>query len=119
MPETLYGLTEAQIERLKRLLNSVEGDGQPPLSKGSGRRPQAGRVAAGALTSSVASAGLFGTPTVGELNVYTFSSTGKVDTGINLVVYNMAPAAATTDRWTIAERDNYAGKWIITTQFCS
>lgn len=120
MAETHYALTAEQLVRLKRLAESVETlDRQSPRNWG--RKPiLSSRVIIGALTSSVsATTALLGKPKVGTLNVYTFSSTGVEDTGIDETVYNFAPQAATTDRWTIAERDDFTGKWIITTQFCS
>ena len=74
----------------------------------------------GILTDSVAAiSGLTGTPTVGSLNVYSFSSTGVEDTGVDQVCYNFAPQAATTDRWTGIARDSYTGKYFIDFQACT
>lgn len=120
MEEELYGLTKDQMSRVSRLLQLFEKqDGQSPSQI---RRPPltGAKILIGALTNSVsATTGLLTKPKVGTLNVYSFTSTGTVDTGIDETVYNFAPAAATTDRWTIAERDAITGKLIITTQFCS
>ena len=120
MAERLYALTEAQMNRLKRLLDSVEVASSPAPTNAGRRLLQPSRVIIGALTSAVtATTALLGKPYVGTLNVYSFSSTGVEDTGLDETVYNFAPQAATTDRWTVCERCNITGKWIITTQFCS
>ena len=120
MPDTLYGLTEAQVQRLGRWLATVEGDFQPPLGQSRNPPPQASRVVIGALTSAVsATTALLGKPKVGTLNIYSFTSTGTVDTGYDEKCYNFAPQAATTDRWTVCERCAFSGKLIITTQYCS
>lgn len=120
MIEELFGLTSEQIERLRRLLDQAERDsGAPPGNRGR-RNLQPSRIVVGALTSAVAATtALLGPPQVGTLNVYSFTSTGTTDTGNDITVYNFAPQAATTDRWTICERDSLTGKWMITTQFCS
>ena len=76
-------------------------------------------VIVGALTAPAAATSLLGTPQMATLNVYTFSSSGVADSGRDEWVYNFAPQAATTDRWTVCERCTMTGRWIITTQFCS
>jgi len=89
-----------------------------PIRRQSSSYPD--RVIVGALTAAAAATtALLGMPKVATLNVYTFSSTGTVDSGRDETVYNFAPQAATTDRWTVCERCSITGKWIITTQFCS
>lgn len=120
MVEDLHGLTSADIDKLRRVLAMVEMDDSPPL-KQRGRRPLTpSRIICGALTSAAAACtGLFTKPKVAVLNVYTFSSTGTEDTGIDENVYNLSKYAATTDRWTVAERDSVTGKFVITAQFCS
>ena len=120
MPETLYGLTESDLLRLRSIVQSVERSDSPPLAQRGRRSLIPSRIIIGALTSAAAATtALLGKPKVATLNVYTFSSTGVEDTGIDETVYNFAPQAATTNRWTIAERDDVTGKFIITTQFCS
>lgn len=120
MPEQLFSFTEAQVARLKKIAEAVEVNERPPLTNSHRSPTVPSRIIIGALESSVsATTALLGKPKVGTLNVYTFSSTGTEDTGRDETVYNFAPQAATTDRWTICERDNTCGKWIITTQFCS
>lgn len=120
MADTLFGLTEAQVARLVRVANAVESVDNPPLTNG-GRRPlYPSRIIIGILTSAAAATtSLIGKPKPAVLNVYSFSSTGVEDTGIDEPVYNFAAQGATTDRWTIAERDDFTGKFIITAQFCS
>lgn len=118
--DELYALTAVQVARIDALLQQFEGGGSPPLQQ-PGRRPLlAARVLVGALDSAVtATTGLFTKPKVGTLSIYSFSSTGSADTGVNVSCYNFAPQPASTDRWTVVERDNWTGKWVITTQFCS
>lgn len=118
--DTLYGLTAAQIERLRRLLSLVE-TGEVSLPREGRRFSQLVQgTITGLLTNSVdATSDLTGTPKVGTLNIYTFSSTGTVDTGNDETVYNFAPQAATTDRWTRCGFDVTCGKWVIDTQYCS
>lgn len=119
MSETLYGLTASQVARLKRLLDGVESADRPPVSNSVRFPKNSTKIFVGILTSSVAATtALTGKPSVGTLNVYDVSSTGTLDTGVDLSVYNLAPHAATTDRWTIAEL-TATGRIVITTQFCS
>lgn len=120
MADTLYAFTADQVARLKRLLDGVENLEQGAPGRRTTRNPQASRVVIGILTDSVAATtGLASKPKVGTLNIYGFTSTGTTDTGYDEKCYNFAPQAATTDRWTVCERDNMTGKLIITTQFCS
>lgn len=120
MAADLFGFTAAQVERLKKIAEAVEASDISPIQS-PGRRPlNSAKVAVGILTSSIAAiSGLTGTPTVGTLNVYSFTSAGTEDTGVDITVYNFAPQAATTDRWAVAERDAFTGNWVLTTQFCS
>lgn len=119
MSETLYGLTESQVIRLKRLLDAAENSDRPPLTNSRTQR-QPSRSLIGILESPVsATTALTSKPKVGTLNVYSFSSTGVLDTGMDLTVYNFAPQAATTDRWTMADRCSITGKLFIAGQFCS
>jgi hypothetical protein len=120
MSDELFAFDAAQVARLTKVVNSVELNDQPRPS-GSSQRPRLpSRIIIGLLTNSVsATTSLTGKPKVGTLNVYSFSSTGVEDTGLDETVYNFAPQAATTDRWTVAERDDVCGKFAITTQFCS
>lgn len=115
-----YYFNGEQVNRLRELFQQFYNESSETLHR-RGRRPlTASRVIIGALTSSVsATTALLGKPKVGTLNVYSFTSTGTEDTGVDETVYNFAPQAATTDRWTVCERCNITGKWIITTQFCS
>ena len=117
----LYGLTETQVERLKRLLDRVEsGEPIPVARERQWWESGPDRIIVGLVDSSIAATtSLTGPPVPGTLNVYGFTSAGTTDTGRDETVYNFAPQAATTDRWTIAERDDVTGKWVITTQFCS
>lgn len=116
----LYGLTEAQVQRLRAAIEAIELSDDPSPRAGRRRPLYASRVIIGALTSSIAATtALLGKPKVGTLNVYSFSSTGVTDTGVDETVYSFAPQAATTDRWSVAERCNMTGKWILTTQYCS
>lgn len=120
MAEIHYALTEDQLARLKRVADSVETlDRVSPRTWG--RRPIVpSRIIVGILTNAVsATTSLIGKPKVGTLNVYSFSSTGTEDTGVDETVYNFAATGATTDRWTIAELDAFNGKFVITAQFCS
>lgn len=118
--EALYALTASQVVRLKNLLEMVEGGGMPNLPQGTKRPPVASRVLVGILTDAVAATtALTSKPKVGTLNVYSFTSTGTVDTGVDETCYNFAPQSATTDRWTVCERCSWTGKLVITTQFCS
>jgi hypothetical protein len=120
MPPTLYGLSASQVERLKRLLDSVEVGtlGRPMPHRRSVLDIQG--TLTGFLEAAVAgTSALNGTPTVGTLNVYSFSSTGTVDTGYDVAVYNFAPTDATTDRWTRVGFDVTCGLWCIDTQYCS
>ena len=120
MADELYGLTLEQAERLKRVLERVESDIVPGPSNYPRRPMQASRVVVGALTSAVAATtALLGKPKVGTLNIYTFTSTGTEDTGIDEKCYNFAPQAATTDRWTFCLRCSMTGKLIIDYQACS
>lgn len=120
MAADLFGLTASQVARLKRVLDSVEGgDVIPPQQYGRGPL-QSAKVIVGILTDAVAATtALTSKPKVGTLNVYSFTSTGTTDTGLDETVYGFAPSAWTTDRWTVAERDSFTGKWVLTTQFCS
>ena len=118
--ETLYALTAADVSLLRRLRSIVENAEAFPTGRKTTRSLQASRVVIGILTDSVAACtGLATKPKVGTLNIYGFTSTGTTDSGIDEKCYNFAKQAATTDRWTICERDNMTGKLIITTQFCS
>ena len=122
MAETLYALSASDVTRLRRLLAAFDAGelGQP--SQGRRPLPGADRVIWGALTSAAAATtALLGPAKSATMNVYTFASTtgGTTDSGRDETVWNLAPQAATTDRWTVAERDNMSGQWIITTQFCS
>lgn len=120
MADELFGLTIDQVLRLRRVLEYVEADLVSSPTNGNPRRPTASRIVIGILTDAVsATTALTGKPKVGTLNVYTFTSTGTEDTGIDEKCYNFAPQSATTDRWTVCERCNLTGKLIITTQFCS
>lgn len=105
---------------MRKIVDAVEASDISPVHR-SGRRPlQSAKIAIGALTSAAAATtALLGKPKVATLNVYSFTSTGTTDTGVDITVYNFAPQEATTDRWTVAERDAFTGKWVITTQFCS
>jgi len=120
MAETLYGLTSSQVLRLKRVLDGWEaGELGQPNTRVPGSLP-ASRVIVGILTDPIsATTALTGKPKVGTLNVYSFSSTGTADTGLDETVYNFAPQAATTDRWAVCERCNITGKWVLTYQACS
>lgn len=116
----LYGLTADDIEWLRQKLGVVENDSRDTLSRNTRRPLRSSTIAIGALTSAVAATtALLGKPKVGTLNVYSFSSTGIEDLDIDITVYSFAPQIATTDRWTVAERDAFTGKWILTTQYCS
>lgn len=118
--DRMFGLSAEDVERLRRLLNAVETDILPQPFNRQRKETIPSRIIIGALTSAAAATtALLGKPKMATLNVYTFTSTGTADTGIDESVYNFAPQAATTDRWTVAERDSLTGKWIITTQFCS
>lgn len=118
--EQLFGFTLAQIERLKRIASMVESDYGESVKQGGRRNLQPSRIVVGILTSAVAATtGLASTPKVGELNLYSFSSTGTAALGLAEKCYNFAPQAATTDRWTVCEREAFTGKLAITTQFCS
>lgn len=120
MAEELFGLTPEQFQRVAQVVRAVEHTDQPSPQVGGRRKLYASRLIVGALVSSVqATTALLGKPKTGTLNVYEVSSTGVVDTGVTETVYNLAPQAATTDRWAIAERDDWSGKYILTTQFCS
>lgn len=117
---TLYGLTESQVLRLRKMLDSWETESFGPLTQSPAKSLPASRVIVGILTDAIsATTALTGKPKVGTLNVYTFSSTGTADTGIDETVYSFAPQSATTDRWSVCERCNMTGKWVLTTQFCS
>lgn len=119
MAEELYALTAGQVIRLKRLLEAVESGSPIPLSQ-QATKPRAATVLVGILTDQIsATTGLATKPKVGVLNVYSFTSTGTVDTGIDETVYSFAPHAATTDRWSVAERDAVTGYLVLTTQYCS
>lgn len=120
MPEQLYGLTATQVARLKALLDSYEAGVLPRVQPA--RRPwhYASSVIVGILTDPIAATtALTSKPKVGTLNVYSFTSTGTEDTTADETVYSFAPHIATTDRWTVCERDSFTGKWILTTQYCS
>lgn len=120
MADELFGLTASQVLRLRQMLARVEGDYQPTLNRSPVNLWQSGKVIVGILTDAItATTGLATKPKVGTLNVYSFSSTGVEDTGFDETVYSFAPSAATTDRWAVAERDSFTGKWILTTQYCS
>jgi len=120
MADDIYGLTIDQMERLRRTCEIVEKN-SPPSPTGLRRPPlQSSKIMVGILTDPIAATtSLIGKPKVGTLNVYSFSSTGVTDTGIDETVYSFAPTAATTDRWAVAERDAVTGLLILTTQFCS
>lgn len=118
--DELFGFTPAQLDRLRRIANAVETNERPPLTNSGRRQLTPSRVIIGVLESFVVgTTALIGVPKVGTLNVYSFSSTGVADTGLDEKVYNFAPQVATTDRWTVCERCNMTGNWIITTQYCS
>lgn len=115
MANVLNGFTDAQIARLRRVLNAVEtGELPPEHGQPAPKGPRASRHAVGILTDPIAAiATPTGTPTVGTLNVYSFSSTGVEDTGVDETVYHFGTQVATTGRWTFAHRDNFTGKWFI------
>lgn len=113
-------LTNEQVERIERVLTAFESGDLGSLHRGSRRPLYPARVIVGILTDPIAATtALTSKPKVGTLNVYSFTSTGTTDTGRDETVYSFAPSIATTDRWTICERDDYTGKWVLTTQFCS
>lgn len=118
--ETLYALTADDLATLRRMRAIVENPEYSGPGRKTTRNLQASRIVIGILTDSVAATtGLASKPKVGTLNIYGFTSTGTTDTGYDEKCYNFAPQAATTDRWTVCERDAMTGKLIITTQFCS
>ena len=122
MAETMYALTSQDVARLRALLNAFESGELDIGPAGGPRRRPADRVVVGALTSPVsATTALLGSPKSGTLNVYAFASTtgSMEDTTRDITCWNFAPQIATTDRWTICERENVTGRWVITTQFCS
>lgn len=118
--EELFGFHGKDVERISKVVNHVEANNLQSPNQLPRRSLQPSRIIVGILTSAIsATTSLIGPPKVGTLNVYSFSSTGTEDTGIDEPIYNFAPSAATTDRWSIAERDSYTGKFVLTTQFCS
>ena len=122
MPETMYALSANDVDRLRQLLSAFDAGELETRPKGGPRRGPADRIVVGALTSAVAATtALLGSPKSGTLNVYEFASTtgSMVDNTRDITVWNFAPQAATTDRWTVCERENATGRWVITTQFCS
>lgn len=120
--EQLHGFTAAQVARLKRIADAVESDYGPSISQ-HGRPPkQSSKFVIGVLESAVAgtSALIPTAATVGTLNVYSASSTGFSDTGVDEEgVLNLAIQDATTDRITLCARDSWSGRLLIITQFCS
>lgn len=120
MAEELYGLSIADVMRLKRVLTLVETGNPPTLNRSPRNFIPAADILVGILTDPVAATtGLATKPKVGTLNVYSFTSTGTVDSGFDETVYNFAPQAATTDRWTFCVRDSLTGKLVISYQACS
>ena len=118
--DELYAFTADQIAIIRNLYEAWKNESGDTLNRPGRRNLQSAKVAIGALTSAAsATTALLGKPKAATLNVYSFTSTGSTDTGIDITVYNFAPQAATTDRWTVVERDAFTGKWIITTQFCT
>lgn len=120
MADELFGFTAAQILRLRRVLERVESDDYPTLNRMPRNLLPAGVVVVGLLESGVAATTtLTSTPKVGTINIYSFSSTGTLDTGIDEACFNFAPQIATTDRWTFCVRDAVTGRLVIDYQACS
>lgn len=116
----LYGLDIAQTARLKRALELIEGQAGPVLARQPRNYLPAANILVGILESPVAATtSLIGPPKMGLLNVYSFSSTGVLDTGVDEPVFGFAPQIWTTDRWTVAERCSLTGRLMLTTQYCS
>lgn len=120
MAEDLFGMIAADVVRLRNVMARVESGQLPTLNRMPRNILPAATVVVGILESSVAATtGLATTPKVGEINIYSFTSTGTVDTTINEKCYNFAPQAATTDRWTFCVRDAVTGLLVIDFQACS
>lgn len=120
MSETLYGLTAEQVQRLVRLSEMVDGD--DPISPWNRRRVQSlSKTFVGRLDAAVqGTTGLATKPRInGNLKVYSFSTAGTTDTGLEVRCYNLAPQSATTDRWTVVSMCGATGVGIIIAQFCS
>lgn len=120
MAEELYGLTQSDMLRLRELLSGLQGNTNETLYRRR-RRPMPGALSVvGLLTDSIAATtALTSKPKVGTLNVYSFTSTGVEDTGVDVKIYNFAPQAATTDRWTFGRLDAFNMKYVLDFQACS
>ncbi len=119
---TLFGLTQSQVERLSRLLDSYEAGelAAHPSPSPDPRWLDTDHVIVGYLDSAISGIiNLNSNPNAGTLSVYSFTTTGQTDTTINEKVYHFATISATTDRWTMAKRDRTTGKYVIDYQACS
>ena len=123
MPGDVFGLVAADIDRLRRMLAAYErGElgGRPGQSEDDRIIEGPSESISGFLTSAVTGlADLDSAPTYGTLNVYTYTTTGSVDTGRDERVWHFATVDATTDRWTFAALDRQNGKYTIYYQACS
>lgn len=116
----LFAFELDQVQRIRRVLNLVEGNSTPSLRRMPRNLLTAAAQVVGILESSIAATtSLIGPPKMGTLNIYSFSSTGTVDTGVDETVFSFAPSVATTDRWSVCGRDALTGRLILHTQFCS
>lgn len=122
MADEIFGFTQMQIARLKRIIEAVEdSDLTRPNQSGRGRPRGRNTCVFGYLESAITGlAALNSAPTTGVLSVYSFTSTGgTTDTGDDVGVYHFATVSATTDRWTMAQWDHRSSKWLLNYQACS
>ena len=122
MANPIYGFSSSDIERISRVLTAFEASDieqppQIPTRRPIGRTERIFGILEGAAAATTA---LTSVPKSATLSEYSFTSTnGTTDTGVDHTVWNFAPQAATTDRWTYCSRHSRTGKWLIDYQACS
>lgn len=122
MPEELFGLPQSEVDLLRDMAAAyLAGELGPPY-RGKTRRPmRSADVIFGFLQDSItATTGVDGAPNSGTLVLYEFTSTGGTTaTTETETVYHFAPVAATTDRWSFAQRESRTAQYILHFQPCS
>ena len=122
MPDPLYALTATDVSALREIVSAYRsGDLGRPIEANWKWQKYRSVVVFGILDgAAAATTALIGPPKSATLKVYNMTSTGGTTySGRDETVYNFAPQAATTDRWTFCVRDHYSGNWLIDYQACS
>ncbi len=114
----LFGLTSWDVRRLHKLLRAYES-GELTDRPGDSPDPRWIDTPASASINGFLTAPITGltsgnsTPKVGTLNLYSFTSTGSADSGVDETVYYTGLYDATTSVWQTAYKDKTTNKYVL------